>query len=71
MSTLIHGTLQQVDRSRRRIIVGMAELPVAPDIALDGLQAGMAITIVTEERGGVPCVTLLELDRDRAFPRDP
>jgi hypothetical protein len=62
MPTLIFGTLGQVDRERRRILVGSTELPVPAEIPLERFRAGTPITVVTDVRGGEELVTAIEID---------
>jgi hypothetical protein len=62
MPTLIFGTLGQVDRERRRILVGSTEPPVPADIPLERFRAGTPLKVVTDVRGGEECVTVIEVD---------
>lgn len=72
MPTLIFGTLQHVDRERRRIVVGTADLPVGTDIPLERLHAGMPVKVVTDVRGGQEWIAVLEVDSVRPpGPRGP
>jgi hypothetical protein len=48
MPTLIFGTLRQVDRERRRILVRTTELPVLPEIPPERFRAATPITVVIE-----------------------
>jgi hypothetical protein len=63
MATLIFGTLGQIDRDRRRVMVGAAELPVWIDVPLEHLHAGTPIKVVTDVRSGTEWVTAIEVDR--------
>ena len=62
MPTLIFGTLHHVDRERRRILVGTADLPVGTNIPLEFFHAGMPIKVVTDVRGGQEWVAVLEVE---------
>jgi hypothetical protein len=62
MPTLIFGTLRQVDRERRRILVGTTELPVPAEIPLEPFRSGMPTKVVTDLRGGEEWVTAIESD---------
>lgn len=62
MPTLIFGTLRQVDRERRRILVGATELAVQAEVPLERLRAGTLVKVVTDVRAGEECVTVIEVD---------
>jgi hypothetical protein len=63
--TPIFGSLRHVDRERRQIVVGTADLPVGTDIPLERLRAGTPVEVMTDVRDGEAWVAVLQVDSVR------